>query len=156
VRLALLHLHNQISILHLDVKTSNVLWDPDTKHAYLIDFGMSKSWPCAMSFCSAAEYCTWPYRAPEMWRSRKSASAFSRGVDAWALGVCVYRLVTGRWMLGAREAEAREFCAQLLRGAAALPLHGVSSPKLRSSLEELCCCADVSRRVRELSKTLVV
>ncbi|XP_041437118.1 serine/threonine-protein kinase N1-like [Xenopus laevis] len=81
--LGLQFLHDR-NITHRDLKLENVLLDRDG-YAKITDFGISKE---GMSFTdrSQTQCGTLPYMAPEMF----TQFPYTRSVDWWGLGVCIY------------------------------------------------------------------
>ncbi|OCT99602.1 serine/threonine-protein kinase N1 [Xenopus laevis] len=81
--LGLQFLHDR-NITHRDLKLENVLLDRDG-YAKITDFGISKE---GMSFTdrSQTQCGTLPYMAPEMF----TQYPYTRSVDWWGLGVCIY------------------------------------------------------------------
>lgn len=79
-------------VIHRDIKPSNIMFD-NKGNAYIVDFGIAKL------LTSAAESLTETgvpmgtplYMAPEQWDGANVTAA----VDQYALGVVVYRLLTG-------------------------------------------------------------
>ncbi|XP_031750453.1 serine/threonine-protein kinase N1 [Xenopus tropicalis] len=80
-----LHQHN---IAHRDIKADNVLLYEDG-YVKITDFGLCKAGMAADS--TASSHCgTLFYMAPEIFKGR-----YTRSVDWWALGVTIYKLLTG-------------------------------------------------------------
>lgn len=84
-----LHEHN---IIHRDIKLENLLYDNETNlHIVLADFGFStvrgKNDPLLQDFPGSAMYA-----APELMKGIPYTGYAS---DIWAIGVCLYALVTG-------------------------------------------------------------
>uniref|UniRef100_A0A1B8Y2D7 Protein kinase domain-containing protein n=1 Tax=Xenopus tropicalis TaxID=8364 RepID=A0A1B8Y2D7_XENTR len=80
-----LHQHN---IAHRDIKADNVLLYEDG-YVKITDFGLCKAGMAAGS--KASSRCgTLFYMAPEIFKGR-----YTRSVDWWALGVTIYKLLTG-------------------------------------------------------------
>jgi len=86
---ALAHMHER-SILHRDIKTSNVLLTPEGT-LKLIDFGAARSLADGddlATTCIGTPY----YLAPEMIAGR----GYGPSADVWALGVLLYEVAMGR------------------------------------------------------------
>ena len=98
---ALRHLH-QLGYVHGDVKLENVLIDEaDDDHIYLIDFGMSSSYiPGSALFCTNRG--SRHYAAPEVWLGQ---SCEGPEVDVWALGVCLFLMVTSYFPFGGENPQ---------------------------------------------------
>lgn len=85
------YLHSK-SISHRDIKLTNLLVDRDNR-IKLIDFGFADN-----SGRSLRAYCGTPsYMAPEI-VMKKDYSGMA--VDVWALGVVLYKLLTGEYAFG--------------------------------------------------------
>lgn len=86
----LYYLHNEVNIIHRDIKLENILFD-DSGNVKLIDFGLS----CAMK-TSADTFHTlcgsYPYAAPEIFQR----IPYGMPIDIWSLGVCMFAAVAGR------------------------------------------------------------
>lgn len=84
---ALEYMHSK-GVLHRDLKPENLLLRKprDTTEVKLIDFGFSKHCARTQSFLG-----TQGYLAPEM----VAHEEYTAAVDMWALGVCIYALMSG-------------------------------------------------------------
>jgi serine/threonine-protein kinase len=86
-------------VVHRDVKGANVVVRPEDGQPVLVDFGVS-TWARAPRRTVGPPPGTWLYRSPEVWRflgerqpgQHDEARALD---DLWALGVVLYRLLTG-------------------------------------------------------------
>ena len=88
---ALSYLHKE-NIVHRDIKSENIMYDPLSKTIKIIDFGISrKNKRRGMSFQMWTITGTLFYRAPEMF-----SGGYKEGVDIWAAGVLLYKLVSGK------------------------------------------------------------
>lgn len=84
---ALAHCHHN-NIAHRDIKLENVIIDSNL-NPFLIDFGFA----CVGSEKIISQFCGTPaYMAPEIVRKKPY---YGPSADNWALGVLVYKLVTG-------------------------------------------------------------
>src|ERR1700733_14374090 len=92
---ALGQLHNR-SVIHKDLKPSNVLVDIATGHAWLTGFGIASRLPREQQFPTPPQFIagTLPYMAPEQ-TGRMNRSIDLRS-DLYALGVTLYEMLTGR------------------------------------------------------------
>ena len=83
------------SVIHKDLKPSNVLVDAATGHAWLTGFGISSRLPRERQSPTPPEFIagTLPYMAPEQ-TGRMNRSIDSRS-DLYALGVTLYEMLTG-------------------------------------------------------------
>src|ERR1700740_3233281 len=91
---ALGQLHSR-SVIHKDLKPSNVLVDAATGHAWLTGFGIASRLPRERQFPGPPAFIagTLPYMAPEQ-TGRMNRSIDSRS-DLYALGVTLYEMLTG-------------------------------------------------------------
>jgi calcium-dependent protein kinase len=82
--------HNKIC--HRDIKPDNILYNRQSKSITIIDFGISKKVEDRgrrreMLTLTGTPY----YRAPEMFEG----GGYDEMVDIWALGVTIFKLMTG-------------------------------------------------------------
>src|SRR6201998_2233463 len=91
---ALGQLHNR-SVIHKDLKPSNILVDTTSGHAWLTGFGIASRLPRERQSPLPPEFIagTLPYMAPEQ-TGRMNRSVDSRS-DLYALGVTLYEMLTG-------------------------------------------------------------
>jgi serine/threonine protein kinase len=99
---ALAYLHDQMKVVHRDVKLSNLLverWTLDTNglpaeqiHVKLTDFGLSKEMADDDLTRAGVEMGTPGYQAPEMISDAGSAD---HRADIYSLGVATYRMLYG-------------------------------------------------------------
>lgn len=117
---ALGYVHSR-GIVHLDVKLENILVSADG-HVVLADFGISrifdeslrKRLDIALTLPQESGILhnlgSAYYRAPEL--QTTEATKPSPASDLWALGIVLFRLLTGVWL----EVENQEACLGLLEG----------------------------------------
>ncbi|XP_029770739.1 mitogen-activated protein kinase kinase kinase 21 isoform X1 [Suricata suricatta] len=93
----MLYLHEEavVSILHRDLKSSNILLlekiehdDICNKTLKITDFGLAREWHRTTRMSAAGTYA---WMAPEVIKS----SLFSKGSDIWSYGVLLWELLTG-------------------------------------------------------------
>lgn len=98
---ALNFLHNQ-NIYHRDIKLGNVLVTEDY-NAKLIDFGFSVRGATGQPLNT---YCGTPcYMSPEILMKKPYDAVFA---DIWAVGVLLYRMVTGEQPFKGKGSELRK------------------------------------------------
>jgi hypothetical protein len=119
----LCHMHS-VGLLHLDVKPSNILWQPSDRRAYIIDMGTAEKFPVALDRSGSIVYYTPAYRPPELWqvplrtlgaaqscpdaRAVYLISALTPSTDAWAAGATLYEVAVGQRLFKAEDkAELR-------------------------------------------------
>jgi len=88
---AVKHLHRR-NICHRDIKLSNILVDK-IDEVRIIDFGFATSSKLPLTL-----YCGTPcYMAPELIKREKYSG---KSVDVWALGVLLFKIITGDYPFG--------------------------------------------------------
>lgn len=79
-------------ICHRDIKPENILYDPKSEQIKVIDFGVSSETRLGkMKKELMTSTGTLHYKAPEMFK----CGGYDELVDEWAVGVTIYRLITG-------------------------------------------------------------
>jgi serine/threonine protein kinase len=91
---ALRQLHGR-GLIHKDIKSTNVLVDPNTGHVWLTGFGIASRLPRERQSADPSEFIagTLAYMAPEQ-TGRVNRSIDSRS-DLYSLGVTFYEMLTG-------------------------------------------------------------
>jgi hypothetical protein len=123
---------HQCSVLHCDLKPSNILWVPSAQQAYLVDFGHAQLREGATGYRA-----TKAFEAPEI----ATGEPHSRASDAYCVGVTILaeidRLQIGRshWLCDvARQLSAAEKCDRIALSEAELLIEGA----LRGPFSEGC------------------
>lgn len=93
------YLHTQ-KIIHRDLKLSNILFDGSGRPK-ISDFGLAKDLRDPTDRTKGAIFGTPQYMAPEQVNCEPAVP----GTDIWALGVTLFRLLTGRFPFGERESQ---------------------------------------------------
>ncbi|EAS01298.2 Serine/Threonine kinase domain protein (macronuclear) [Tetrahymena thermophila SB210] len=92
---AVLYLHKK-RVIHRDIKLENILINSNRK-IKLIDFGFSIQ---VQPSCKLTMFCGTPnYMAPEIINKK----GYSFEVDIWALGILLYKLLTGYYPFAGKE-----------------------------------------------------
>jgi serine/threonine protein kinase len=91
-------LHNELKIVHLDIKPANIMINPDTLEVGIIDIGLSCDF-IEDSKCSIIKTNgTFLFLAPEAF-TRFNVKGDVRKLDVWALGCTLYELLYRHPML---------------------------------------------------------
>jgi eukaryotic-like serine/threonine-protein kinase len=88
------------SIIHRDVKPSNILVKPDG-HAYLVDFGIVLIWGQERITQEGVPIGTWEYMSPEQIKG----NALDHRTDVYSFGCVLYEMLAGRPPFGGREED---------------------------------------------------
>ena len=96
---ALKYLHQQVKVIHGDIKLENCLIDKNSKHSLprdwkviLCDFGMSYSIPDCYQKKNDSQVGSLPYASPELITENK----LNEKSDIWAFGVMLYTMLVGK------------------------------------------------------------
>ena len=112
---------HSLQILHLDLKTSNVLWCVVRRELKLADFGMCEYIPGYGPSIRFPMYVTASYRAPELWHTaqRNLSKWLGPAVDLWSFGCILYEVAVGKILmrplrnnLRGCENTIKEWCQQ--------------------------------------------
>ncbi|WP_369406348.1 serine/threonine protein kinase, partial [Archangium violaceum] len=125
-----------------DVKEANILVRQKTGEAVLVDFGVAWHPACPTLTKGLFPPGTLPYRAPEAWAYGRAHAGepgahyrAGRGDDLYALGVVLYRSLTGRFPFLPAEHGGEDVEAVLHREP--LPPHLVN-PRVPRAVEAVC------------------
>ncbi len=133
---------HEAGVIHRDVKEANILVRQKTGEAVLVDFGVG--WHPAYPTLTKGMFPpgTPAYRAPEAWaygraHAGEPGAHYRAGVgdDLYALGVVLYRLLTGRFPFRPAEHGGEDVDAVLHREP--LPPHLVN-PRVPLEVEAVC------------------
>ncbi|PSB03519.1 bifunctional serine/threonine-protein kinase/formylglycine-generating enzyme family protein [Merismopedia glauca] len=89
---ALQFIHDEIRLLHRDIKPHNIILRPNTKLPVLIDFGLAREFELGKSL-SLTDQKTPGYAPPEQYDKRGKFGAYT---DVYALSATLYVLLTGK------------------------------------------------------------
>ncbi len=120
----LVHMHDKAGLLHLDMKPENLLWNNSSRHLFLADFSLCEPWPIPAGHDPLQEYCTAPYRPPELFYigvpmcgGASGANAMRKllrpAVDAWGLGCIIWEACVGKRLFAPCAGEKE---SELVRG----------------------------------------
>jgi len=103
VACAIRYLHQDVQVVHRDIKLENCLWDPSKQSIVLCDFGLSvvadsDEYPTSHDLSVIMSHDTEaagsiPYMSPESIQASEALANSS--VDIWAYGVVVHAIFTG-------------------------------------------------------------
>jgi eukaryotic-like serine/threonine-protein kinase len=133
---------HEAGVLHRDVKEANILVRKRTGQAVLVDFGVGYHPAYPTLTKGMFPPGTPPYRAPEAWaygraHAGEPGAHYRAGVgdDLYALGVVLYRLLTGHFPFRPAEHGGEDVEAVLHREP--LPPHLVN-PRVPLAVEAVC------------------
>ncbi|AKJ01831.1 serine/threonine-protein kinase [Archangium gephyra] len=137
--LAVMH---EARVVHRDVKEANILVRQGTGQAVLVDFGVGYHEGDATLTKGMFPPGTPPYRAPEAWAYGRAHAGepgahyrAGPGDDLYAMGVVLYRLLTGRFPF--RPAEHGGEDVEAVLHQTPLPPHLVN-PSVPRAVEAVC------------------
>ncbi|HEX5749320.1 MAG TPA: serine/threonine-protein kinase [Archangium sp.] len=133
---------HEAGVIHRDVKEANILVCQKTGEAVLVDFGVGWHPACPTLTQGMFPPGTPAYRAPEAWaygraHAGEPGAHYRAGVgdDLYAVGVVLYRLLTGRFPFRPAEHGGEDVEAVLHREP--LPPHLVN-PRVPLEVEAVC------------------
>jgi eukaryotic-like serine/threonine-protein kinase len=133
---------HEAGVIHRDVKEANILVRQSTSEAVLVDFGVGYHPAYPTLTKGMFPPGTPPYRAPEAWAYGRAHAGVpgahyraGPGDDLYALGVVLYRLLTGRFPFLPAEHGGEDVEAVLHREP--LPPHLVN-PRVPLAVEAVC------------------
>lgn len=92
---ALLHMHEQLGVAHMDVKLENMMIAQDGT-LKLIDFGLAHCATSGQDWYLMSDEGSKRYSAPEVRQAARLRKWYdTRAADVWSLGVCLFVLTTG-------------------------------------------------------------
>ena len=148
VAAALQHLHSNCGMVHLDVKTRNILYNTRTRNAALADFSLAEPIRGAPS---SPTYFSLNYRPPEMCGVRATRDMLVPGADLWAFGCVVWELACHeRLFEGRTEAEISTRISMFIRVARSLAKLNRAG-QWSSLVKSLCRSTPNERRLQELA-----
>ena len=94
---ALQYMHEEMHMLHLDLKPGNIMRRNSDGHIFLIDFGLSKHYnECGEPETSTSVGLGTPGYAPIEQANSKNSKLFRETLDIYALGATFYKLLTSQ------------------------------------------------------------
>jgi serine/threonine protein kinase len=98
-----IYLHKN-NIVHLDLKCSNIMIDPNTLEVKIIDFGLSKK--IESDFTTKVSLIS--YLTPEVVFEQDIPSYNFNKIDIWCLGLILYKLVTKSYLFDSENDKFNE------------------------------------------------
>ena len=136
-------------IVHRDIKTENVKIN-SAGMPKLLDFGIAKA-PSSLSLTQVGGVIGTPnYLAPE----QVDGGEASQQTDIWALGILLYKMLTGRFPFEGEQIESLIF--QIAQAKFEAPeTHNPAIPKGVSNIVKKCLSKAVSQRYQTADELLV-
>jgi eukaryotic-like serine/threonine-protein kinase len=136
-------------IIHRDIKTENVKINSGGVPK-LLDFGIAKA-PSSLSLTQVGGVVGTPnYLAPEQIEGREASAQ----TDVWALGVLLYKMLTGRFPFDGERLESLIF--QISQAEYDAPENfNPAVPKAVSRIVKKCLSRDLSRRYQSAEELLL-
>ena len=124
------------SVIHRDIKPGNILVDSQTRQPYITDFGLAENWEEIESVADGAIPTpqlagTAGFIAPEVY---EGTGTIDPRVDVFALGVTMYKLLTGRHPFPGSNFQ--EVKANVLKGECPFPKD--INPDVPEPLQRIC------------------
>ena len=136
--LAFAHRHG---VVHRDIKPGNIIVDSEESEPHITDFGLAKRWESGDPNLGGREFSlvgTPRFIAPEVYaredRSASEVEIYGPEIDIYALGVTMYRLLTGRHPFDGKDLN--EIRNRVLAGDTPLPKE--SHPEMSEPLQRIC------------------
>ena len=109
LHLGVKHMHSS-SVLHLDIKPSNVLYSTTNKCLRLVDLGFAETLPLRQDLHPS--YVTANYRAPELWHPAEMSRVLGRPVDCWSIGCTIFEAAAGTLLFPTANVQlgVRKWC----------------------------------------------
>jgi serine/threonine-protein kinase len=125
------HAHRE-NVVHQDIKPSNILIEAASKRPLIADFGIAKSLEGEITE-DGIVYGSPLYMAPE----RLSGGSSDHRVDIYAVGIMLYKMITGRLPLTESNMMKLLFRKKDGYGAVFTCLPSAASPRIDRSLERI-------------------